>query len=98
MGLLFQIQDDYMNLQSEEVRLFALKCTLSLFNFGKKYAENKSFCEDFTEGKFSFPIIHSIRSNQNDYRLISWFLSIFIQFSLCSNPNERHSETENPFQ
>ena len=53
MGLLFQIQDDYMNLQSDE------------------YAENKSFCEDFTEGKFSFPIIHGIRSNPSDNRLIN---------------------------
>lgn len=34
LGLFFQIQDDYMNLQSEE------------------YANNKSFCEDLTEGKY----------------------------------------------
>ncbi|PWN53149.1 terpenoid synthase [Violaceomyces palustris] len=45
IGLLFQIRDDYMNLQSS------------------KYAENKGFCEDLTEGKFSFPIIHSIRAS-----------------------------------
>lgn len=45
IGLLFQILDDFMNLQSS------------------KYAENKGFAEDFTEGKFSFPIIHSIRSS-----------------------------------
>lgn len=25
-----------------------------------EYESNKSFCEDLTEGKFSFPIIHSI--------------------------------------
>lgn len=53
LGLFFQIQDDYMNLQSEE------------------YAENKSFCEDLTEGKFSFPIIHAIRQNPSDHRLIN---------------------------
>jgi len=29
----------------------------------KEYMANKSFCEDLTEGKFSFPIIHSISSN-----------------------------------
>ncbi|XP_027626645.1 geranylgeranyl pyrophosphate synthase isoform X2 [Tupaia chinensis] len=28
----------------------------------KEYSENKSFCEDLTEGKFSFPIIHAIWS------------------------------------
>ena len=31
----------------------------------------KSFCEDLTEGKFSFPIIHHIRTNPGDTRLIS---------------------------
>jgi geranylgeranyl diphosphate synthase type 3 len=25
------------------------------------YAANKSFAEDLTEGKFSFPVIHAIR-------------------------------------
>jgi geranylgeranyl diphosphate synthase type 3 len=33
------------------------------------YFANKSFCEDLTEGKFSFPIIHCIRSHPNDNRL-----------------------------
>lgn len=37
----------------------------------EKYMENKSFCEDLTEGKFSFPIIHSINSNDQDSRLMS---------------------------
>ncbi|CAG8660725.1 18913_t:CDS:2 [Racocetra persica] len=37
----------------------------------KKYADNKGFCEDLTEGKFSFPIIHSIHSDPNDRRLIN---------------------------
>lgn len=45
IGLLFQILDDFMNLQSS------------------KYAQNKGFAEDLTEGKFSFPIIHSIRAS-----------------------------------
>jgi len=27
----------------------------------KEYADNKSFAEDLTEGKFSFPIVHAIR-------------------------------------
>ncbi|KIS67357.1 farnesyltranstransferase [Mycosarcoma maydis] len=52
IGLLFQILDDFMNLQSS------------------KYAENKGFAEDLTEGKFSFPIIHSIRASAGANRQI----------------------------
>jgi len=36
-----------------------------------EYMKSKSFCEDLTEGKFSFPIIHSIRSNPKDTRVLS---------------------------
>ncbi|KAF9347391.1 geranylgeranyl pyrophosphate synthetase [Mortierella sp. NVP85] len=36
-----------------------------------QYSNNKGFCEDLTEGKFSFPIIHSIRSNPNNRTLLS---------------------------
>jgi geranylgeranyl diphosphate synthase type 3 len=35
------------------------------------YAKNKSFAEDLTEGKFSFPIIYAIRANPEDHRLIN---------------------------
>ena len=41
----------------------------------KEYADSKSFCEDLTEGKFSFPIIHSLK-NTNDKRLLS--INIYI--------------------
>lgn len=37
----------------------------------KEYTENKSYCEDLTEGKFSFPIIHAIKSHPDDPRLIN---------------------------
>lgn len=37
----------------------------------EEYMKSKSFCEDLTEGKFSFPIIHHIRTNPGDTRLIS---------------------------
>lgn len=37
----------------------------------EEYMKSKSFCEDLTEGKFSFPIIHCIRSNPTDHRLLS---------------------------
>ncbi len=37
-----------------------------------EYFKSKSFCEDLTEGKFSFPIIHCIReSDDKDTRLMS---------------------------
>lgn len=35
------------------------------------YTQNKGMCEDLTEGKFSFPIIHSIRSNPASHQLLS---------------------------
>jgi len=37
----------------------------------EEYAENKSFCEDLTEGKFSFPVIHAIRSRPDDKQIIN---------------------------
>ncbi|KAM4067158.1 polyprenyl synthetase domain-containing protein [Hirsutella rhossiliensis] len=53
LGVIFQIRDDYFNLQSDA------------------YIKNKGFGEDLTEGKFSFPIIHSIRSNPANIQLSS---------------------------
>lgn len=53
MGLVFQICDDYLNLQSGI------------------YTANKGLCEDLTEGKFSFPVIHSIRANPHNLQLIN---------------------------
>ncbi|GAB0139180.1 geranylgeranyl diphosphate synthase [Epichloe bromicola] len=53
LGTLFQIRDDYQNLQSDT------------------YSKNKGYCEDLTEGKFSYPVIHSIRSRPGDVRLIN---------------------------
>ena len=37
----------------------------------EEYFKSKSFCEDLTEGKFSFPIIHCIRNDPSDTRLLS---------------------------
>ena len=33
------------------------------------YTTNKSFAEDLTEGKFSFPILHCIKTNTRDDRV-----------------------------
>lgn len=35
------------------------------------YTDNKGFCEDLTEGKFSFPIIHAIRSDLSNRQLLN---------------------------
>ncbi|KAJ5771328.1 uncharacterized protein N7511_003379 [Penicillium nucicola] len=35
------------------------------------YTQNKGLCEDLTEGKFSYPIIHSIRSNPSNHQLLN---------------------------
>lgn len=35
------------------------------------YKDNKGFCEDITEGKFSFPIIHSIRADLDNQELLN---------------------------
>eukprot|EP01094_Clydonella_sp_ATCC50884_P028286 TRINITY_DN843_c0_g1_i4.p2 TRINITY_DN843_c0_g1~~TRINITY_DN843_c0_g1_i4.p2 ORF type:complete len:356 (-),score=108.10 TRINITY_DN843_c0_g1_i4:1190-2161(-) len=37
----------------------------------EEYAQNKSFAEDLSEGKFSFPIIHSVSTNPHDRRLLN---------------------------
>lgn len=53
MGLIYQIRDDYINLQCD------------------KYAKHKGFAEDLTEGKFSFPIIHAIRTDESNRQLLN---------------------------
>lgn len=37
----------------------------------EQYSKNKGFCEDLTEGKFSFPIIHSIRSDPTNKQILN---------------------------
>jgi len=37
----------------------------------KNYAANKGYAEDLTEGKFSFPIVHSVNANPDDRSLLS---------------------------
>ncbi|XP_013384372.1 geranylgeranyl pyrophosphate synthase-like [Lingula anatina] len=39
--------------------------------YSKEYEANKSYCEDLTEGKFSFPLIHGIRINPRDNQIMS---------------------------
>eukprot|EP01103_Thecamoeba_quadrilineata_P001628 TRINITY_DN11472_c0_g1_i1.p1 TRINITY_DN11472_c0_g1~~TRINITY_DN11472_c0_g1_i1.p1 ORF type:complete len:305 (-),score=27.61 TRINITY_DN11472_c0_g1_i1:22-936(-) len=35
------------------------------------YEAHKGFCEDLSEGKFSFPLIHAIRSNPSDHLILN---------------------------
>ncbi|KAL7940096.1 isoprenoid synthase domain-containing protein [Trichoderma barbatum] len=37
-----------------------------------EYSNNKGNCEDLAEGKFSFPVIHCIRSDPGDVQLITY--------------------------
>lgn len=39
--------------------------------WNREYTANKGMCEDLTEGKFSFPVIHSIRSNPSNMQLLN---------------------------
>ena len=36
-----------------------------------EYSDNKGLCEDLTEGKFSFPVIHAIRADPANMQLIN---------------------------
>ncbi|KAG8418273.1 hypothetical protein J3458_005698 [Metarhizium acridum] len=37
----------------------------------REYSDNKGLCEDLTEGKFSFPVIHSVRADPANMQLIN---------------------------
>lgn len=37
----------------------------------REYTHNKGMCEDLTEGKFSFPVIHSVRADPANMHLIN---------------------------
>lgn len=36
-----------------------------------QYTENKGFCEDLTEGKFSFPVVHSVRADTSNRQILN---------------------------
>jgi len=38
------------------------------------YMKGKGYCEDLTEGKFSFPIIHAIMSHPDDHQVMGILL------------------------
>lgn len=48
---------------------------LSVFSVSyQQYSDSKSYCEDLTEGKFSFPVIHAIMTHPDDQQVISILL------------------------
>lgn len=81
LSLYFQIRDDYLNVCRFE-RILRHSIIISLYILGFEiismfffisavYMQSKSFCEDLTEGKFSFPIIHSVNTFPEDTRLLN---------------------------
>ncbi|KAG8971299.1 geranylgeranyl pyrophosphate synthetase, partial [Tulasnella sp. 427] len=36
-----------------------------------EYTDNKGYCEDLTEGKFSFPIVHSVRADTSNRQILN---------------------------
>ena len=65
LGLIFQICDDYKNLFSDQVGLETPNQRFVVAD-PQQMTNAKGYCEDLTEGKFSFPIIHAIRSCGNE--------------------------------
>ncbi|KAK4054936.1 hypothetical protein OIV83_000860 [Microbotryomycetes sp. JL201] len=71
-----QIRDDYVNLQSAEVGSMTDDRDMDLLSMPRQYANNKGFCEDFSEGKFSFPIVHAIRADTSNRQILSKLTSL----------------------
>lgn len=63
MQLFSENKSDFTNITAILGLYFQIRddyCNLQL----QEYSENKSYCEDLTEGKFSFPIIHAIKTQE----------------------------------
>ncbi|XP_055378685.1 terpene synthase [Condylostylus longicornis] len=69
MQLFSNNKDDFTKLSAIMGLYFQIRDDYSNLS-SKEYFENKSFCEDLTEGKFSFPIIHAIRHQKNDKQVL----------------------------
>ncbi|XP_003703192.1 geranylgeranyl pyrophosphate synthase quemao isoform X1 [Megachile rotundata] len=70
MQLFSDCKEDYTALAGILGLYFQIRddyCNLYL----QEYAENKSYCEDLSEGKFSFPIIHAVQSHLEDRQIMN---------------------------
>ncbi|XP_026828021.1 geranylgeranyl pyrophosphate synthase-like [Ooceraea biroi] len=68
MQLFSSYKEDFSTLITNLGLYFQIRddyCNLCL----SEYTETKSYCEDLTEGKFSFPIIHALTTNPDDRQI-----------------------------
>lgn len=69
MKLFSESDKDYSRLTAALGLYFQIRddyCNLT----STEYSATKSFCEDLTEGKFSFPIIHAINNKRHDRDIV----------------------------
>ena len=64
------IARDYTPLVNKLALYFQIRDDLVNLS-SSEYMSFKSYCEDLSEGKFSFPILHAIHSQPNDQQLLS---------------------------
>eukprot|EP00106_Octopus_bimaculoides_P007483 XP_014774925.1 PREDICTED: geranylgeranyl pyrophosphate synthase-like [Octopus bimaculoides] len=68
MQLFSSNQSDFKNLLELLGLYFQIRDDYSsLF----QYEKNKTYCEDLSEGKFSFPLIHAIQTNPDDNQVLN---------------------------
>ncbi|XP_037792044.1 geranylgeranyl pyrophosphate synthase-like [Penaeus monodon] len=70
MQLFSQTQEDFSRITGILGLYFQIRNDYSIL-YLKEYCDSKSYCEDFTEGKFSFPVIHAIKSQPDDQQVIN---------------------------
>nr|XP_027239096.1 geranylgeranyl pyrophosphate synthase-like [Penaeus vannamei] len=70
MQLFSQTQDDFSRLIGILGLYFQIRNDYAILCL-KEYCDSKSYCEDLTEGKFSFPVIHAIKSQPDDQQVIN---------------------------
>lgn len=70
---MYQIRDDYCNLKDDKVfnTIPAISPSkLIAYQRTTKYKDLKGFADDLTEGKFSFPVIHSIHADDTNQEIL----------------------------